>query len=99
MSDDSDHDHLRVYDSSYEGTMGDDSDCATDYECASLGECGLGMCKYGPSVDAEGVNLPSDMYECTMYEYTKTDCMWVVCRECHQKGGHKRHNRYLKLTN
>ena len=83
ISDDSE----QLCDSEYDGMMGDThSDCATDYEDTLLGVSGLSLCEYGPSVDEEGVEEPIYVYECT-----RTDCMWVVCIECHQKGGHKRH--------
>ena len=91
ISEESEVDYGLEYDS--DGYMCDiDSDCATDYEGASLGECGLSSCEYGPSVSVEHVQQPSHMFRCQ-----KTDCSWIVCRKCHQNGGHKRHKRYMKL--
>ncbi len=57
-----------------------DSDCATDFEDNTLGECGLSACEYGPSVDYHDVHLPSHMLKCE-------NCGWVVCRDCYHKGG------------
>ena len=52
-----------------EGSMVDsDSEFASDFEETS----------YGPSVDSHDVILPRYMLECT-----KSDCSWVVCRECY----------------
>ncbi len=70
----------------------DVSDCTTDFEENSLGECGLSVCEYGPSVNVQGAHIPSHILECTV-----RDCGWFVCRGCHRKGGHKRHTRHMKL--
>ena len=89
----SDHDDGSS-DFSCEGSTHDtDSECATDFESNSLGQCGLSACEYGPSVDVYGVNVPGNMFVCT-----KKDCGWIVCRECRRKGGHKRHKKYMSLV-
>ncbi len=75
--------------------MSDDSDsntsCASE-DISGLGECGLSICEYGPSVDLTS-EKPSLYWKCS-----KPECGWTVCEQCYLKGAHKRHKIWLKLT-
>ena len=73
ISDHDDHSD-ELNDSSSEGSIYDtDSNDATDLENNCLGQSGLSICEYGPSVDEDGVNVPRSVLQCT-----RTECGWIV---------------------